>query len=62
MFRNFALVGGRGVAVWRLAGPGQRVEIEPFAGLTAEDAAALARDGEALKRFLGLTGATNAGL
>lgn len=52
VFRNFALVDGRGVAVWRLAGPGQRVEIEPFAELSHDDAAALARDGEALRRFL----------
>ena len=52
MFRNFALVAGRGVAVWRLAGSGAAVEIEPFADLTAEDAAALARDGEAVQRFL----------
>jgi winged helix DNA-binding protein len=51
VFRNFALVAGRGVAVWRLRGP--TVEIEPFAALGAEDAAALARDGEAVKRFLG---------
>jgi Winged helix DNA-binding domain len=50
VFRNFALVGGRGVAVWRLQGAG--VEIEPFAELDADDAAALARDGEAVKRFL----------
>jgi hypothetical protein len=50
VFRNFALVGGRGVAVWRLRGGA--VEIEPFAALSAEDADALARDGEAVKRFL----------
>jgi hypothetical protein len=50
VFRNFALVGGRGVAVWRLQGAG--VEIEPFAELDAGDAAALARDGEAVKQFL----------
>jgi Winged helix DNA-binding domain len=50
VFRNFALVGGRGVAVWRLQG--SAVEIEPFAELGAGDAAALARDGEAIKRFL----------
>jgi hypothetical protein len=62
VFRNFALVGGRGVAVWRLASPGGPVEIEPFAELAAEDAAALARDGGAVRRFLGGTGATNAGL
>jgi hypothetical protein len=50
VFRNFALVGGRGVAVWRLRGTA--VEIEPFAALSAEDADALARDGDAVKRFL----------
>ena len=58
MFRNFALVGGRGVALWRLAGANGPVEIEPFAELGETDAAALARDGEAVKRFLTLTGAT----
>lgn len=60
VFRNFALVAGRGVAVWRLAGSGAAVEIEPFADLAAEDAAALARDGEAVKDFLMSAGATNA--
>jgi winged helix DNA-binding protein len=58
VFRNFALVGGRGVALWRLAGANGPVEIEPFAELGETDAAALARDGEAVKRFLTLTGAT----
>jgi Winged helix DNA-binding domain len=62
VFRNFALVRGRGVAVWRLASQGDTVEIEPFAELAAEDAVALARDGEAVKRFLASTGATNAGV
>jgi Winged helix DNA-binding domain len=62
VFRNFALVGGRGVAVWRLGGSGDAVEIEPFADLGAEDAAALARDGDALKRFLMSTTATTAGV
>ncbi len=62
VFRNFALVGGRGVALWRLAGSGGRVEIEPFAEVTAEESAALVRDGEAVKRFLISTGATNASL
>jgi hypothetical protein len=50
VFRNFALVGGRGVAVWRLRSTA--VEIEPFAALGAEDHEALVRDGEAVKRFL----------
>jgi hypothetical protein len=62
MFRNFALVGGRGLAVWRLSGAAGRVQIDPFAELTGEDAAALARDGEALIRFLDSGGATNADL
>lgn len=65
VFRNFALVEGRGVAVWRLAGRGAAdgsVSIEPFVDLDPDDAAALARDGEALKRFLMTTGATNASL
>jgi Winged helix DNA-binding domain len=61
VFRNFALVGGRGVAVWRLA-PGGSVEIAPFADLHPEAAAALARDGEAVKRFLITPGATTEGL
>jgi hypothetical protein len=52
VFRNFALVGGRGVAVWRLASPNGPVEIEPFVEVTDEDAAALADEGEAVKRFL----------
>ncbi|HEY6526654.1 MAG TPA: winged helix DNA-binding domain-containing protein [Solirubrobacteraceae bacterium] len=50
VFRNFALVRGRGVAVWRLKG--SAIEIEPFAALDDDAAGALARDGEALKRFL----------
>ena len=59
VFRNFALVGGRGVAVWRLTGSGARVEIKPFAELSDEDAAALARDAESVKRFLTSGVATN---
>ncbi len=52
MFRGFALVDGRAAADWRLNG--STVEIEPFSSLADDDAAALARDGEAVKRFLGL--------
>jgi hypothetical protein len=52
VFRNFALVGGRGAAVWRLSGG--RVEIEPFAPLDPADAAALQGDARDLRRFLGL--------
>jgi hypothetical protein len=53
VFRSFALVGGRAVAVWRLSGD-RSVELEPFADLDAAAASALERDGEALRRFLGL--------
>ncbi|MGZ4172033.1 MAG: winged helix DNA-binding domain-containing protein [Solirubrobacteraceae bacterium] len=53
VFRSFALVQGRGVAVWRLTGTGG-IEIEPFAGLDAGAVAALERDGAAVRRFLGL--------
>jgi hypothetical protein len=52
MFRGFALVDGRAAADWRLNG--STVEIEPFSALADADAAALARDGEAVKRFLGI--------
>ena len=53
VFRSFALVAGRAVALWRLSGDGG-VELEPFADLDAAAARALERDGEALRRFLGL--------
>ena len=52
VFRGFALVGGRGVACWRIAD--KRVVIEPFAELAGADARALAGDGEAVLAFLGL--------
>jgi hypothetical protein len=52
MFRGFALVGGRGAASWRLNGG--TVEITPFAPVAADDMAALRRDGEAVREFLGL--------
>jgi hypothetical protein len=54
VFRSFALVGGRAVAVWRLSAGARGVELEPFADLDAAAAKALERDGEALRRFLGL--------
>ena len=53
VFRSFALVGGRAVAVWRLSPGARSVEIEPFAAMDTETAAALQCDGEALRRFLG---------
>jgi hypothetical protein len=52
MFRSFAMVGGRAVAEWRLSG--KDVVIDPFGALSDGDAAALARDGVALRRFLGV--------
>ncbi len=52
IFRGFALVGGRAGAGWRING--RRIEIEPFASLDAEAAAALQRDADDVRRFLGL--------
>ncbi len=51
LFRPFALVGGRGVATWRLADG--EVVLEPFERLRRADAAALARDTDDVVRFLG---------
>jgi hypothetical protein len=52
VFRGFAMVGGRGVATWRLHGP--EVAIEPFASVSEADAQALRDDGAAVTHFLGL--------
>ncbi|MBV9604466.1 MAG: AlkZ family DNA glycosylase [Solirubrobacterales bacterium] len=52
IFRPFALVGGRGVATWRVAS--DQVEIAPFARVSRADRAALEIDAEAVARFLGL--------
>jgi hypothetical protein len=51
LFRPFALVGGRAVATWGLAG-GQ-LAVRPFAPLDDAGAAALADDAVDVKRFLG---------
>ncbi|MFL5816844.1 MAG: winged helix DNA-binding domain-containing protein [Conexibacter sp.] len=51
LFRPFALVRGRAVAIWRLARG--EVAIEPFGALTRRDAAALGRDAADVRRFLG---------
>jgi hypothetical protein len=51
VFRAFALVGGRGVATWRVSGAS--VEIAPFAEVSDDDAAALTDDAVAVQRFLG---------
>ncbi|MEA2308512.1 MAG: hypothetical protein QOI65_798 [Thermoleophilaceae bacterium] len=50
LFRPFALVGGRGVATWRLRG--RDVEIEPFRRIARADLAALEADGEDVLRYL----------
>ncbi len=50
LFRPFALVRGRAVAVWKLAAG--RIELEPFAKLGRADAAALDADADQLLRFL----------
>ncbi len=51
LFRSFAMVAGCGVATWRLQG--SRVQIKPFAALSAADARALDDDAVAVTRFLG---------
>ncbi|MGH2914387.1 MAG: winged helix DNA-binding domain-containing protein [Solirubrobacteraceae bacterium] len=50
MFGGFALAHGRAVAAWRLAAGA--AEIEPFAPLDDQVAAALERDASALRQFL----------
>lgn len=54
MFHPIALVRGRAVATWRLAGG--ELELAPFAGsrIAQRDAAALRRDAAAVARFLGV--------
>jgi hypothetical protein len=52
LFRPFALIGGRAVATWRLAG--DSVTLEPFAPLRRAEREALAADGEDVVRYLGL--------
>ncbi|HEY2440448.1 MAG TPA: winged helix DNA-binding domain-containing protein [Solirubrobacteraceae bacterium] len=55
VFRGFALIDGRAAAGWRFSG--SRIEIEPFAPLTADDAEALERDASEVQLFLGLPSA-----
>jgi hypothetical protein len=50
LFKPFALVRGRAVGTWRLAGG--EVEIEPFGRLSRAGRAALEADGEDVVRFL----------
>ena len=51
IFRPFALVGGRAVATWRLAGG--KVTIEHLSRVTKKDAAALEADGSEVLNFMG---------
>jgi Winged helix DNA-binding domain len=51
LFRPFALVRGRAAASWSM--PRGEVLIEPFGRLSKADAAALDRDAEDVRRFLG---------
>ena len=52
IFHPTALVDGRVVATWRM--PGGRIALEPFEEIAPEAADALAADGTAVRRFLGL--------
>src|ERR1019366_6710248 len=51
IFRPFALVDGRAVATWRLAGT--KLEIEPFGALSRSDQRALETDAQDVLRYLG---------
>jgi hypothetical protein len=51
LFRPFALVRGRAVAVWSMSAG--KIAIEPFARLTRRDTAALNADAEDVARYLG---------
>jgi hypothetical protein len=51
IFRPFALVGGRAVATWRLAGA--KLTIEHLGRVTKKDAAALEAEADAVLEFLG---------
>ncbi|HEX8205949.1 MAG TPA: crosslink repair DNA glycosylase YcaQ family protein, partial [Solirubrobacteraceae bacterium] len=52
IFRSFALVGGRAVATWSLAGG--EVALEPLEPIAPEDRAALDAEALDVRRFLGL--------
>jgi hypothetical protein len=51
MFYPFAMVRGRAVARWKLRD--DRLELEPFRRISKADRAALERDAEDVRRFLG---------
>jgi hypothetical protein len=50
LFRPFALIAGRAVATWSLAGG--KIELKPFKGLTRADERALHEDGIEVLRYL----------
>ena len=50
IFRPFALVGGRAVAIWKWAG--ERVEIDPLEDISGRASKALQRDAADVARFL----------
>jgi Winged helix DNA-binding domain len=52
LFRPFALVDGRAVAVWSLAGG--EVRLEPFGRVARKDTAALQAEARDVRRFMGL--------
>ena len=52
IFRAFAMVGGRAVATWRLAGG--EVDLSPLEEIAPADASALREDGADVRRFLGV--------
>jgi hypothetical protein len=52
IFRAFALVNGRAVALWKLSAAGE-LALEPFAPIEDREQAALHGDGEDVRRFLG---------
>jgi len=51
IFRGFALVKGRAVAVWAIRGG--RVVLEPYLPVAGQVVAALEREADAVLRFLG---------
>lgn len=50
IFRPFALVGGRAVATWKLAGG--KIKIEPLERVSKKDTAALGADAEEVLAFV----------
>jgi hypothetical protein len=59
LFRPFALVGGRAVALWRLSS--EEVDIEPLSPIARRDAAALREEADDVVRFMSGTAARGEG-